>query len=159
MPAVRRHAAKHRHHVADHHPLAIIDDLAITNRLEQFVMLVLIHVRLGTVGWVFPQHVARGILHHMRRPPSVDEALTLGAGNPIGVLKVAIGLLSAIQERTTTIGPLVHDGKVVIDIAAFRHGLAQLATAHSNSTLGRLIAEAPVHLVHRMHRLLHHLIA
>ena len=122
-------------------------------------MLVLIHVRLGSIGWVFPQHIARGILHHMRRTPSVDEALTLRAGDPIGVLKVAIWLLTAIQERTATIGPLVHDGKVVIDIAAFRHGLAQLAPTHSDGALWWLVAEAPVHLVHRMHRLLHHLIA
>src|SRR5688572_23738107 len=93
LSGVGRHASHDREHRAAGHPLAVVDRLAIADRLEQLVMLRLVHV--VALAFIFPRFLPDDAVDVAR---AIDGAFAFGAGNVHGVIARASGNLPALVE-------------------------------------------------------------
>ncbi len=145
LPGVGRVAPHDRHEGALHHEVAVVERLAVANRLEELRVLDVVHVRRR--AGVGPLLAAVGRLDAGRaRGPAVDEGEPLGARDPVGVVVGAVGLLTAREEAPRTVVVLVDRGEVVEDVATLR-ARSVAAAAEGDAAQRRLVVLRPVELV------------
>src|SRR5439155_1702550 len=95
LAGIGRHAAHDRKHRAVQHPVAVVDDAALADGVEEFVVLDLIHVLHERLVAEAPALLA--VNHRGAAALRSDEERALGAADDVGGLIVAAGDLAAAE--------------------------------------------------------------